>query len=443
MIYDPKIKDIKVYSPAERQILGNKPFSVLIEQDDTLTFAFKGDIRFSKFAEKIEIGEIEASYYLKDSCLLVDEGKSGKIITIQVSSSVLTLDTENGTLKDESGRVLKSFTKDFRKLPQSFEILTLGREELKGGTDKTDQYISRSHLSIIHYQAENPTNDRQSSFLILDHSTNGTRITLERKRQGIVNNDQERENSPSSDHPVHVRHASHRQQQIKGDQNSFGGDYYLTGKQFLSSKILSEKEINDIFGFQQLFPIYQELRRSAQNLLSKGGNPVVLMDTVTNVLTSDGKEFGNSQQTKKYAFLFLLNYYEAIKEGCDPEEACKLAYGRTNRKGVFATFNFSLILQDRQDGEDLLITLFVGNTRTYVFGGENIKIQFGNLEVKAGGTPVVCQYEKPFCRKMGLSGSDKVFVATDGVMRINPNNPKESIIIKSDDALLIELKKTN
>jgi len=265
----------------------------------------------------------------------------------------------------------------------------------------TDLTISLLHLSIIF----DPTTER---YYLFDHSTNGTIVELV-----------ENVKTPQ----LILKRVGHREQQILGDDNSVGGDYYLFGSQVEKNPYL----------------------------LKKGGDAVVVMDTASR---QTGGETPKTT-TRPFAQMFLKEYYLQIAQSKDPETAMKEAYentynsnnvrGRTLGKRTEATFTFVTVVGDTA------YCLWVGNTEAVVVRKDGSVHKLASSEgmvyesyydkrLNSLVSPTVLvasgRHEKTGLAKL-LPG-DKIYVYTDGVKEINPINPKKSLL-GQDDAVIVEL----
>lgn len=288
----------------------------------------------------------------------------------------------------------------------------------------TDLTISLLHLSIIF----DPTTER---YYLFDHSTNGTTVELaERQNQSQESPVREEGKVENVRTPQWIlKEVGHQEQQIPGDPNSVGGDYYLFGRQVVSEVFEGNKEY----------------------LLKKGGDAAVLMDTAT---VQTGGETPKTT-TKPFAQKFLEEYYRQIAQGKDPEKAMKEAYentynsnnvrGRTLGERTEATFTFVTVVGDTA------YCLWVGNTEAVLVRKgevvEKIASKKGmvyesyydnSLNMWVSPTVLVAsgRYEKTGLVK--LSPGDEIYVYTDGVKQLNPRYPKKSLL-GQDDAVIVKL----
>jgi len=282
----------------------------------------------------------------------------------------------------------------------------------------TDLTISLLHLSIIF----DPTTER---YYLFDHSTNGTIVEFaERQNQSQESPVREEGKVENVRTPQWIlKEVGNREQQIPGDDNSVGGDYYLFGSQVEKNPYL----------------------------LKKGGDAVVVMDTAT-VQTGGEKP---KTTTKPFAQKFLEEYYRQIAQGKDPEKAMKEAYentynsnnvrGRTLGERTEATFTFVTVVGDTA------YCLWVGNTEAVLVRKgevvEKIASKKGmvyesyydnSLNMWVSPTVLVAsgRYEKTGLVK--LSPGDEIYVYTDGVKQLNPRYPKKSLL-GQDDAVIVKL----
>ena len=295
--------------------------------------------------------------------------------------------------------------------PQS---LILGRDHI----NPNDQTISRLHLSII-------WDPKTKIYYLFDHSTNGTTVELaERQNQSQESPVREEGKVENVRTPQWIlKEVGHQEQQIPGDPNSVGGDYYLFGRQVVSEVFEGNKEY----------------------LLKKGGDAAVLMDTAT---VQTGGETPKTT-TRPFAQKFLEEYYGQIAQGKNPQEAMETAYKITYQylnlgKRTDATFTCVTVVGD------IAYCLWVGNTEAVVVRKDGSVHKLASSEGMVGEnyydkrlnrwfSPTVLvasgRYET---KSVELLPGDKIYVYTDGVNELNPKIPKSSSL-KSDDAVIVEL----
>lgn len=276
------------------------------------------------------------------------------------------------------------------------DFITLGRT-----TKNEDLTISRNHCSLILMPDGN--------LYIFDHSTNGTRVvSYESIDASIMETD-------GCQPKVIKKNVRHKEQQIDGDSHSVGGDYYLFGEDVVKNP----------------------------ELIEKGGNAVVLMDTATLAKGWD------SRNTREFARVFLKNYYEKINAGLDPEKAAKDAYDTTyyNYKGdkAHATFTFVTVVNG------LAYSLWIGNTEAVVVRDNRIVRKLASSEGMVGEvytdqsgqkiSPtilVAAGIDQIRTNSFQLLPGDRIYVFTDGVAKLDINDPKSSIL-ENDDVVLVKI----
>ena len=288
----------------------------------------------------------------------------------------------------------------------NLQRLILGRNNI----NPTDEEISPFHISIIW----DPTKKR---YYLFDHSNTGTTVEFaERQPQPQVK--KEREGKIRTPKLI-LKKAHHKKQQILGDPNSVGGDYYLFGSQLGKSP----------------------------DLLEKGGDAVVVMDTAS--IQTGGETPATT--TRPFAYAFLTKYYNLIADGKDPETAMEEAYRETYYsygglgQRTEATFTFVTVVGDTA------YCLWVGNTEAVVVKKDGSVNNLASSEGMVGEpyydselnrriSPTLLVASRVYqTSKYELSRGDRVYVHTDGVLKLNPKNPKFSLLDPDDDAVLVRL----
>jgi len=355
----------------------------------------------------------EKSVSLKNGAVALDARIERRItLTVGQNNKVELIIGPSGVKKIIGDKVVSLSEIDPQKKdPQS---LTLGRDDI----NLNDKTVSRLHLSIIF----DPTTKR---YYLFDHSTNGTIVEFaERQNQPQkppVREEREGETEVRTPRLI-LKKVGHPEQQIPDDSNSVGGDYYLFGSQLVSP-----------------------------DLLEKGGNAVVVMDTAS--IQTGGETPATT--TKPFAYIFLREYYNQIAQGKDPETAMEEAYkntynsnnvgGRTLGKRTEATFTFVTVVGDTA------YCLWVGNTEAVVVrkGGSVHKLasskemvgqSYYDYETGQWVSPTVLVASGPYQRTglVKLLRGDQIFIYTDGVNELDPKNPKASSLT-GDDVVMVKL----
>jgi len=297
-----------------------------------------------------------------------------------------------------------------KKDPQS---LILGRADI----NPNDQTVSRSHLSII-------WDPQTKKYFLFDHSTNGTKVEVTGEKnqlpKQLVKKEGERKTEGRTPRVI-LATVGHPDQQIVDDPHSFGGDYYLFGREVVS--------------------------RQREYLLEKGGDAVVLMDTAS-IQTAGETPLTT---TRPFAQEFLIEYYKQIEQGKDPQKAMRAAYEITYKKydlgrKTEATFTFVTVVGG------VAYSLWVGNTEAVVVrkSGKIVKLADKKgmvfesyLDPKTGyklSPTILVTSGKDKIREQSvvLQPGDKIYVFTDGVKQLDPKNPSASSL-NGDDAVIVEL----
>jgi len=328
-------------------------------------------------------------------------------ITVTVCGNKIRLVVIGDMIGKMQDGVFTPFTQidPLKTFPQS---LTLGRDDI----DRSNRQISRYHFSIVFYGGR---------YYLFDHSANGTIVEFaERQNQSQeppVREEGKVENVRTPQ--LILKRVGHPEQQIPDDDNSVGGDYYLFGEKVVSAE--------------------------RKELLEKGGNAVVLMDTATRQTAGQTP----ITTTRPFAQKFLIEYYKQIDNGKNPQKAMESAYGKTYShlgEETEATFTFVTVVGDTA------YCLWVGNTEAVAVGKDGSVHPLASSKEMVGeryydhktGTwvsPTILvssglEEKKESSSK--LSPGDKIYVYTDGVQTLNPINPRKSSL-KSDDAVIVEL----
>lgn len=343
-----------------------------------------------------DISEVD----LNQTIALVDSGRASEIKLSLGKSHTLSISSKDGQLVIKEGEKVVGV---LSRKKDGISVLTLGRQSIA----PEDKSISRKHVSLI------LTPD--GKLMIFDHSMNGTKIVKERQKPF---EDQEKSHYQPR---VLINRPFHLNQQIPNDYHSVGGDYYLFGENVTKS----------------------------DDLLKKGGNAVVLMDTAT--IQSRGETPATT--TALFAKGFLEEYYRNITNGQDPETAAKNAfremYDRLGKR-TEATFTFVTVV------DDTAYVLWIGNTEAVIInnngeinkladGGDMVGKRYYDEERGAWVSPTILVNSGPEetrFRSFKLGKSDRIIIYTDGVGKIEPISPERSQLKKGDDAVLIELSET-
>ncbi len=311
-------------------------------------------------------------------------------------------------VRESRGVIVRVNGKEYRELSPSKKptFLTLGRENFR-----PDNTISRSHLSIILMPA--------GEVYVFDHSTNGTKIDWVNIAHQTYESGKIEPNFYIPE--VILSRIAHREQQIKNDRHSAGGDYYLFG-----SDVVRDYE-----------------------LLRKGGNVAVLMDTATIQQNAYARP---ENTTKPFACFFLKRYYDYISQGNSPDTAMSNAYndalnenlGQFKGYQVDATFTAIAIIENKA------YCLWIGNTEAVIVNKGNVRQELATKKAMEG--------EKYYDRKLNawisptylissgknrarmssavLLPGDIIYLYTDGLENLNPKDPKKSLS-NYDDVVLI------
>lgn len=338
---------------------------------------------------------------LNQTIALVDSSRVYEFKLSLGKSHTLSISSENGQLVIKEGEKVVGV---LSRKKDGISVLTLGRQSIA----PEDKSISRKHVSLIL--------TTEGKLIIFDHSTNGTRV-LRRDQMPNKEKDRLRRYQPK----ILISKVFHTEQQISNDPNSVGGDYYLFGENVTES----------------------------DDLLKKGGNAVVLMDTAT----IQSRRETPATTTAPFAKGFLKEYYRNIANRQDPETAAKNAfremYDRLGKR-TEATFTFVTVV------DDTVYVLWIGNTEA-VRIDNNGKInkladssdmvgkRYYDEERRAWVSPTILVNSGPEIirfRSFKLGKSDKIIIYTDGVETLNPISPEISRLKRGDDAVLIELSET-
>jgi hypothetical protein len=370
-------------------------------------------------AEVPMITEMEGGrFYLKRGAVALDARRE-MTITLRIggNNEIKLIIGPKGVkeIRDRDNQVVSRLKiKPRKKGPRS---LTLGR----GDINPNDKTISPPYFSIVYYN---------SRYYLFDHSDTGTTVEFAEIQPQPPVREERKEKTKVRTPQLILKRVHHREQQIPGDRNSVGGDYYLFGSQV----------VNDPY------------------LLEKGGNAVVVMDTAS---IQSGTETP-ATTTKPFAQKFLNEYYLQIADGKDPETAMEKAYikthksnevgGRTLGQRTEATFTFVTVVGDTA------YCLWVGNTEAVVVRNGEVVDKLATSEGMGGEPyydPELNTWVSPTrlvesrlyrtstleLSKLKLLPGDRVYVYvyTDGVWQLNPKKPKFSSLKPDDDAVLVRV----